>query len=126
MPTIAVRDIGAKGGNLDLEQFVGVPWAKHLDDAEAHADGDGAAKEVANLLRMSGGGDIVILGHEAKQFIADAAAGPQCLVAGVAQTANHVDGEIPLAQRRVHAATPQERKSPRITRMKRIKKEVFV
>ena len=67
---------------------------KDLDDAEAGADGDGAAEQAAHLLRPGVGGDVVVLRHQAQQLVAHAAAGPQRLVAGVAQLLYHLDGEL--------------------------------
>ena len=60
---------------------------EHLDDAEAHADRDGPAKQPADLLRPGVGGDVVVLGGQAEQLVAHAAAGPEGLVAGLAQAA---------------------------------------
>ena len=70
--------------------------AEHLDDAEARADGDGAAEEPLHLLGPGVGGDVVVLGDQAEQLVAHAAAGPQGLVAGLLQAPDDVDGEFAL------------------------------
>ena len=99
VPAVAVGDIGAKRGDLDLEEALRRPGTEHLDDAEAHAHGDGAAEQPADLLGPGVGGHVVILGHPAEQFVAHAAARPQRLETGVAQAANHVDGKFTLGHR---------------------------
>ena len=73
-----------------------MPRAEHLDDAEAGADGDGAAEELLHLLGPGVGGDVVVLGRQAEQLVAHAAAGPERLIAGLPEPLDDVDGELTL------------------------------
>jgi hypothetical protein len=57
------------------------------------ADGDGPWEEALDFLRPGAGGDVVILGLDAAQHVADAAAGVIGDVAGVAQTADDRGGD---------------------------------
>src|SRR6185437_16931836 len=74
--------------------------------------------EVCRLFRrtiaigMGSGGDIVILGNQAEQLIADATAGPQRFITGIAQATNHLNGEVAFAWRGGHAEVPSRSASP--------------
>ena len=71
-----------------------LPRAKHLNHAEAGADGQGASKKLLHLFGNRIGGNVVILGNQAEQLIAHAAAGPERLKAGVLQRSHDRDGEF--------------------------------
>src|SRR5437867_5606651 len=79
-----------------MQRFGVVARAKHFDDAEAGANGHGAAKQPPDLLRFGVRGDVVILGQKAEQLVAHAATRPERLVAGLLQTLDHADGELAL------------------------------
>ena len=49
------------------------------------ADGEGFGEQRDDLVGHGRGGDVVVLGCEAEQQVADAAAGEVCLMAGLAQ-----------------------------------------
>ena len=95
---VAVGGVGAERGDFDL---AGVAWAEHGDHAERGADGQRAAvaEEVADLVGRGAGGDVVIFGREAEQFVADAAAGPEGFEAGGAELLRDLEGEVALAGR---------------------------
>jgi hypothetical protein len=80
---VGVGAVGAEGGDLDAEVAGVGAGAEDLDDAEADADGDGAAEEALDFVGAGGGGDVEVLGDEAEEFVADAAAGEEGFVAGV-------------------------------------------
>jgi len=102
---VGVSAVRAEGGDLDHPSeprplaggpgFCGdllfVEVLADEDDAEVGADGEGLGEEGDDLLGGGGGGDVEVLGREAEQQVADAAAGEEGLVAGVAQAAG--DGE---------------------------------
>src|SRR5438270_229687 len=97
---VAVGDVGAEGGDLDFERAGGRARAEHLDDAEAGADGDGAAEQRLDLLGPGVGGDVVVVRLAAEELVADAAAGPQRLEAFGAEAADDVGGELALGHAR--------------------------
>ena len=68
--------------------------AEHLDDAETGADGQGPAKELCTCSGLGIGGDVVVLGDQAEQLIAHAAAGPERLMPGLLQPLHNGDGEF--------------------------------
>ena len=83
---IDVGAVGAEGGDFELPAVL-----EDADDAEMRAHGDGAREEALDFLRAGAGGDVVVLGLDAAQHVADAAAGEIGDVAGIAETAN--DGQ---------------------------------
>src|SRR5581483_9504068 len=94
---VGVAEVGAEGGDLDLEPVpLGVAGAEDLDYAEAGPDADAAAEESLHLLRSGVGGDVVVGGVEAEQFVADAPAGPQGAVARLLQAGDDFGGELAL------------------------------
>ena len=61
-------------------------------DAEVGAYGEGFREEGEDLVGGGGGGDVEVLGGEAEEEVADAAAGVEGLVAGVAEGAGGREG----------------------------------
>jgi hypothetical protein len=74
----------AKGGDLSGD-FAAVDFVADQDYAEVGSDGEGLGEECDDLVRSGGGGYVVIFGRQAEQQIADASAGEERLMAGVAQ-----------------------------------------
>ena len=62
------------------------------DYAEVGADGEGLGKQRDDLVGRGGGGDVVVLGVDAEQQVADAAAGEVGLMAGLAQGERDAQG----------------------------------
>src|SRR5262249_6545033 len=94
---VAVRDVGAEGGDLNLEYAVVAARTEYLDDTEAHADGDGAAEQFLHCIGGCGGGDVVVLGRQPQEFVADAASRPQGLVSGATQASDDLDSKVAFA-----------------------------
>ena len=84
--------------NVATSIWPGGARAEHGDHAERRADRQraAAAEEVADLVGRGAGGDVVVLGREAEQLIAHAAAGPQRLEAGRAELLDDFQGERAL------------------------------
>src|SRR5690606_8876066 len=58
---------------------------EHENDAEVHADRNGAREQASHFRRGRGGRDVVVVGGAPEQEIADATAREQGFVAGAAQ-----------------------------------------
>ena len=89
---IEIDAVVAEGGDFDDA------WANaDEDDAERLTDGLGVAEEGPNLRRQGVGGNVVILGFQAKQQVAHAAAGKIGYVARIAQGADDGKGIAAMA-----------------------------
>ncbi len=63
----------------ECRHFDGQPVPAYEHDSKGSADRYGAREDLQNLLRRGVGGDVVVLGLESEQFVADAAAcEPRC------------------------------------------------
>ena len=94
-PAIDVDAIRAERGHLDREVLsIVAARADHFDDAERGTDRNGTAEQVRDLLRPGVGGNVVVVGREAEEFVAHAAAGPQRPEPGLLQRANHLGREF--------------------------------
>src|SRR5262249_37931049 len=70
--------------------------ANDFDHAMAFAHGDGTAKQFQHLVREGVGSDVVVVGNQAKKFVADATARPQGLITCTAKSLDHLHGEVAL------------------------------
>src|SRR5262249_27617407 len=86
--------VRAECRNLDFQWLALLARTEHLDDAEAGADRDGAAKQPAHIIGPGVGGGVVVLGCQPEHLIAHAAAGPKGLAAGGAQPSDDIDGKV--------------------------------
>ena len=87
MATIQIIGFGAKGGDLEL-----VIVFEDDDDAEFASNGNGARKEIFDLVRQSGGDDVVILRLAAEEIVTNAAADPIGGEAGLLKALNDLNG----------------------------------
>ena len=87
---VRVCAVGAEGGDFG-DDFAAVGFVGDEDDAEVRADGEGAGEEVEDDGGGRAGGDVVVLGGEAEEEVADASAGEPCLIPGLAEPLE--DGE---------------------------------
>ena len=94
-PSIDVDAVRAERGDFNREVLAIVAArADHFDDAERGTDRNGTAEQVRDLLRPRVGGDVVVVGREAEEFVAHAATGPQRPEPGLLQRANHLGREF--------------------------------
>ena len=91
---VFVRAIGAEGGDLGVVTLVADD-----DDAEVGADLVAFRKKFEDLGRGGGGGDVVVLGFEAEDFVAHAAAGEIRDVARLTQLAGEFSGGLAWGHR---------------------------
>ena len=91
---VEVGTVGAERG--DFEE---VAVEVDDDDAEVCADELGAREEGEDLVRGGAGGDVVVVGLAAEEFVADAAAGEVGGVAGVGEPFCQIGGGAAEAQR---------------------------
>src|SRR5690606_12241336 len=73
-----------------------VARADHLHDAEAGPDLVAALEQRPQVGGPGVGGDVVIVGGEAEEFVADAPARPQRREPGLLEPADHVQCELAL------------------------------
>ncbi len=86
---ISAVEVGAEGG--DLDHLVLAPAAvDHVHDAKAPADDEGAPEQTLDLLGRGAGGDVEVLGPQAQQQVAHAAADEVGLEAGLLERVHHV------------------------------------
>ena len=83
---VAVGDGATEGG--DLDDLVAVA---HMGNDEAPADEARIAEHATDLLRVRIGGNVEILGLDARQDVAHCAAHQVRLEAGIAQAIKHLD-----------------------------------
>src|SRR5262249_25607772 len=102
---VDIGPIAAKRGNLHLVAVCFL--APDADDTEGGADGDGPVSEdVHDLFGSCAGGDVVVARCLTAQQVANGAAGPECLVPGVAEPPNNVGGEVTPAPGDRHRPPP--------------------
>ena len=91
---IEVLTVAAEGGDFDLSVTFG--GSGNHDNAEGGAYGNGAAlAEGADDVFGEGvGGDVVVFGFFTEELVADAAAGPECMEACVAELSDDVECEF--------------------------------
>ena len=85
MPAVQVIVIAAEGGDLHLVEDVA-----HQHHAEVRAHAAGAREEIHDAVGAGIGGDVEVLGLDAEEQVADAAADQVCLVAPGAQPGDHL------------------------------------
>ncbi len=92
VPAIGVLSIDSERGDFDLS---GGSRAEDSDYAERGPDRERAAvaEKFADLIGCGARGDVIIFGHEAEQFVADAAAGPKRFEVCGAQLLRDLNGE---------------------------------
>lgn len=93
----AAVEVGAVGA--ERGDFEEVAVEVDDDDAEVSADELGAGEELEDLVRGGAGGDVVVVGLAAEEFVADAAAGEVGGVACVGEPPGEVGGGGAEAQR---------------------------
>ena len=81
---VGVGAVRAEGGDFGGD-LVAVDLLADQHYAEVCADGEGLREERDDLVRGGGRGDVVILGCDAEEEVANAAAGEEGLVAGAAE-----------------------------------------
>jgi hypothetical protein len=81
---VAIRDVAAKCSNLG-DNFLIVNLVADQHNAEVGPDGEGAREQGEDRIGMGAGGNVEVLGRDAEENVADAAAGEVRLVTGGAQ-----------------------------------------
>ena len=87
---IEVGSVAAEGGNLGEDGLV-VDGLADEDDAEVGSNREGLGEENEDDGGAGAGGDVVVLGGNAEEEVANASAGEVCLVAMVAEGAYDVE-----------------------------------
>jgi len=90
MAAVRVAEVGAEGGDFDLEGIVA-----DEDDAELRADIEAVGEELQNFGRSCVGGDVVIRGIASKQDVAHTAADEESLVTLALERVTDRIGEFP-------------------------------
>src|SRR5207247_8092833 len=91
---IRIAAIGAKGCNLNFQVFFVLAWAEHFDHAETRAFCDSPAEESLDLVRNGVGGNVIVLGRQAEQLVAYAAACPERLMSRILELFDDRNGEF--------------------------------
>ena len=95
-------DLGGDVGCLRAGAFGTGGTDEDYAEVGSHGEGLVVVKEGEDLAGRGGGGYVVVLGDEAEEEIADAPAGEEGLVAGVAQAAGDGEGGMVVRSSSLH------------------------
>ena len=93
-PAVAVSAVAAKRGHLHLRCLPATRGPSTSITPKLRRRPAERGNRLRTLFGPGIGGDVVVLGHQAEQFVAHAAAGPERFVPGLLETLNNLDGKL--------------------------------